>query len=285
MAADPERPDDGATEPVAPARKDDDATEPVALDREGVVATAPEAPLRVRKPRGVGVPGFSAFRRSPPVVQGLLFLALLTVLAFMGTLGVWHYIATREGSELLPPSEVAGELVRNQRIRVRRIHFDIPEPEAAPPEPEPPVVVHTPKPDPEPELEPLPTDILVEDLTAQDLPQEPEPGEDCEDDGSADLGTPDVAMLTAPGVAEPGVLFVSSRPWSRVYVDGDYLGRSNQKYDMTEGLHAVMLRTPDGEEAEVEVIIPSGETTRLCWDFASESRCGQAGRVKEWGSE
>jgi hypothetical protein len=88
-------------------------------------------------------------------------------------------------------------------------------------------------------------------------------------------GTPAPAATppasTAP--AATGLLFVSSRPWSQLTLDGAAAGRTNWKREIPVGRHDLVLRTESGEQARQSVVVSEGEPTAFCWDFELKAPC------------
>ncbi len=86
-----------------------------------------------------------------------------------------------------------------------------------------------------------------------------------------------VVVEPEPVVEEPaaisGTLFVSSKPVSRVLVDGLEVGQTRLRESVTVGTHQVELVTEDGRRARQVVTITEGKQTSLCWDFALEAQC------------
>lgn len=71
----------------------------------------------------------------------------------------------------------------------------------------------------------------------------------------------------------PGTLFVNSRPYSQVTLDGAQKGSTGWKGEVAAGKHSVKLDTADGRTITRQVVVPAGKVEKLCWDFDAESEC------------
>ena len=221
-----------------------------------LIPTAPSAPRR----RGTRP------SRGGRVVTGL---GLLTV-AVVGSLMVTWNVRTQAPSTQ-PHASVADVVVEEpaerKRIRIEWIHFDVPEEGPEPPESKSARTRRAPAAPPG---------------VASEVPSAPRT------EPLAGTAEPADAIVLPPPVvvtrdsSPSGTLFVSSRPLSRVQIDGEAVGLSNNKYPLAEGLHQVALLAPDGRETELAVIVESGDTTRLCWDFESADRCTIRTHLQAW---
>lgn len=69
--------------------------------------------------------------------------------------------------------------------------------------------------------------------------------------------------------AGEGELLISTEPWSRVIIDGADTGRDTpvRALRVAVGPHRVLLRTPDGPEHEISVMVLPGKTIRIIHRF------------------
>jgi hypothetical protein len=73
----------------------------------------------------------------------------------------------------------------------------------------------------------------------------------------------------AAAAAGEGILLISTVPWSRVIIDGTDTGRDTpvRALRVSAGDHLVVLRTPEGEEHNVNVSVAAGRTVRIIRRF------------------
>jgi serine/threonine-protein kinase len=68
-----------------------------------------------------------------------------------------------------------------------------------------------------------------------------------------------------------GMLQIGVRPWAEVTVDGRNLGTTPlDRIPLGAGRHVVRLHHPAYQAVEKEVVVVSGETARLLFDFGAE---------------
>jgi len=69
--------------------------------------------------------------------------------------------------------------------------------------------------------------------------------------------------------AGAGELLISTVPWSRVLIDGRDTGRDTpvRALRVPAGAHRIVLRTPDGNDHEVAVVVQPGRTVRIIRRF------------------
>jgi hypothetical protein len=69
--------------------------------------------------------------------------------------------------------------------------------------------------------------------------------------------------------AGQGELLISTEPWSRVIIDGNDTGRDTpvRALRVAVGPHRVLLRTPDGPQHEISVMVLPGKTIRIIHRF------------------
>jgi serine/threonine protein kinase len=69
--------------------------------------------------------------------------------------------------------------------------------------------------------------------------------------------------------AGEGILLISTVPWSRVIIDGSDTGRDTpvRALRVRAGDHLIVLRTPEGEEHNVNVSVAAGRTVRIIRRF------------------
>ena len=77
------------------------------------------------------------------------------------------------------------------------------------------------------------------------------------------------------GDVPDGTLFVNSRPWSNITIDGKAMGRVGWKGDLSAGRHMIVLETADGRTVSQELAVRAGRDTRFCWDFDMEAECAR----------
>jgi hypothetical protein len=77
------------------------------------------------------------------------------------------------------------------------------------------------------------------------------------------------AVNADAAAAGQGELLISTVPWSRVIIDGNDTGRDTpvRALRVAVGPHRVVLRTPDGPEHEVSVMVLPGKTIRIIHRF------------------
>jgi len=81
----------------------------------------------------------------------------------------------------------------------------------------------------------------------------------------------------APAATGTGKLRVNSVPWSEVYVDGEYLGRTGTpSFELSAGQHTVRLFQPGSDRKKYfHVYVAEDATVNVgCWNFDTESPCG-----------
>jgi eukaryotic-like serine/threonine-protein kinase len=72
---------------------------------------------------------------------------------------------------------------------------------------------------------------------------------------------------------EPGWLLVSARPWANVFVDGVSKGSTPlDRFQVAAGRHKVVLQRPGYESHEVNVIIRSGQTETVRFNFETQGQ-------------
>jgi serine/threonine protein kinase len=77
------------------------------------------------------------------------------------------------------------------------------------------------------------------------------------------------AVNAEAAAAGEGELLISTEPWSRVIIDGTDTGRDTpvRALRVAVGPHRVLLRTPDGPEHEISVMVLPGKTIRIIHRF------------------
>ncbi len=77
--------------------------------------------------------------------------------------------------------------------------------------------------------------------------------------------TPPPVVTEAPVVPQaPGELFINSRPWGRVYVDGEFIGNTPQAgLTIAAGVHTIRVLRDGFETYEAEIEIFSGRQRRI----------------------
>jgi hypothetical protein len=77
------------------------------------------------------------------------------------------------------------------------------------------------------------------------------------------------AINAEAAAAGQGELLISTQPWSRVIIDGNDTGRDTpvRALRVAVGPHRVLLRTPDGPEHEISVMVLPGKTIRIIHRF------------------
>jgi len=108
-------------------------------------------------------------------------------------------------------------------------------------------------------------------------PRQPTPTPPAPDPPVAAEEPPPVAPAPAVAAAGPGQLRVNSVPWSEVYVDGAYLGRTGTpSFELPAGRHTVRLFQPQGDQQKFfHVYVSEDATVNVgCWNFETESPCG-----------
>lgn len=79
-------------------------------------------------------------------------------------------------------------------------------------------------------------------------------------------------LADEPGRSPPpaptqGTLYVISRPWSNVRIDGRRVGPTPVRASLAPGLHRVELRTGDGQIFRDRIVIRAGQTVRIMHRF------------------
>jgi eukaryotic-like serine/threonine-protein kinase len=145
--------------------------------------------------------------------------------------------------------------------------------EPAPPPPGPLVEAATPEaatPEPVTVEPPTPVPVTAEPLTAEPLTPEPiAPGP---------LSPEPVAAepVTGGQAAGHGLLQVASRPWSNIYLDGEFLGRTGApSFEVPAGRHTVKLELPGTDRIKVfHVNVGADAAVNVgCWDFEASAPC------------
>ena len=127
------------------------------------------------------------------------------------------------------------------------------------------------------------------DLTPSGLTPSSESGSAPPPDPSTDHAETAEMSTVQPPVSEPapagddltpsgltplfGMLFVNSRPWSELTVDGEPRGRTGWSGELAAGGHELELVTEDGRRHARSIDIPTDGELRLCWDFDLEASC------------
>ena len=71
-----------------------------------------------------------------------------------------------------------------------------------------------------------------------------------------------------------GQLMLNSRPFSRVKVDGRFIGNTGfKKHEFSAGRHTVELTAEDGRSHSATVVIKGNDTVIYCWNFDLEAIC------------
>jgi len=113
-------------------------------------------------------------------------------------------------------------------------------------------------------LEPAPstadTKTVLEENPVPEAPDTPAPS------GETQVGE---AVDEEAAAAGQGVLLISTVPWSRVIIDGTDTGRDTpvRALRVPAGDHLIVLRTPEGEEHNVNVSVAAGKTVRIIRRF------------------
>ena len=79
-----------------------------------------------------------------------------------------------------------------------------------------------------------------------------------------------------PLVEGVGHIKVNSVPWSHIYLDGIYLGRTGAPtFEVPAGPHTVKLFRQETEQTrEYEVLVQPDATVNVgCWNFSTNSPC------------
>lgn len=78
-------------------------------------------------------------------------------------------------------------------------------------------------------------------------------------------------VKTQPVLPEHGYLVADTQPWSEVYVDGGFVGKtpitSENQVELNPGMHKVVFKTEDGSSHEYEVTIKKGRVAKLIKDL------------------
>ena len=196
-------------------------------------------------PSGQHRSGFSA---ATLVAAGVLALAIVASLGF-GLTRLGREPDVAEAAMATAPVEVA---------------VDVGEPEPAtdttPFEPTESAEATTPAPEEaKPVEESLPPAVIVQKDVSTIGPEPEEPATAAEPDGL------------------PGAISIRSRPWSRIYVDGNLAkeGTALIQHPVDGGAHEVRLVCPDrdGLEKVFSAEIDGQEVSLGCWDFDTDSAC------------
>jgi len=103
------------------------------------------------------------------------------------------------------------------------------------------------------------------DISVQNPEAEPTPVRQATRPRSTRPSTPAPAVTAAPEVPQaPGELFINSRPWGRVYVDGEFVGNTPQAgLTIAAGVHTIRVIRDGFETYEAEIEIFSGRQRRI----------------------
>ena len=143
--------------------------------------------------------------------------------------------------------------------------------------------VAVPDPDPEaiPADAPQPVDAPIPDPPAPEPPAPEPPDPDPPAPVVERSPPPPDPVPTARPEPEPdaevpvpakGTLSVSSRPWSRVEIDGESVGNTPWQGRIVQGSHRVTL-IREGQSPIVRTLTVGDEATVFCWDYAEEAPC------------
>jgi serine/threonine protein kinase len=116
--------------------------------------------------------------------------------------------------------------------------------------------------------EPAAPSAAAEPSTAAEPSAAAEPSSDDEaPEPSERLGND--AVNAEAAAAGQGELLISTEPWSRVIIDGNDTGRDTpvRALRVAVGPHRVLLRTPDGPQHEISVMVLPGKTIRIIHRF------------------
>ena len=129
---------------------------------------------------------------------------------------------------------------------------------------------------------PLVAPSLALDIGEPEGPDAAELASDDElaDDSTADDSTADAVEEAAapPPAPRParskGSVFVNSRPWSHVVVNGEQVDRTPWTGELLAGRHTLTLER-DGDRIEHVLDVQGNNDTRFCWDFEAKGPCAQ----------
>lgn len=142
-------------------------------------------------------------------------------------------------------------------------------------DPPPVVVAAEPPAEPPPVEVPVaePVEAAVEVAPVEPPPVDPPPAEAA----VVKASSPKPKVTTPKATPSPAAttkLYVNSRPWSYISIDGEKVGRTGWSGDLPSGRHEVVLETSDGAVARTTVSV-SGAEKRFCWDFAASAECAK----------
>jgi len=123
-----------------------------------------------------------------------------------------------------------------------------------------------------------PPEPPVAGLSAQAEPTEPATSADATEGADGAGLEPAAPPEPPPAIAPPrpspaSTLYVSSRPYSTLTLDGQDRGSTHWSGTLSAGTHTLRLRTADGREVTHRLNLSAGGEERLCWDFDLEAMC------------
>jgi serine/threonine protein kinase len=87
--------------------------------------------------------------------------------------------------------------------------------------------------------------------------------------------TPEAAAPAAAAASGTGTLYVMSKPWSDLVVDGQAKGTTGWSGPISAGAHQLRLTTGDGRVHTATVVVSPDDSTRICWDFDASAACSR----------
>ena len=70
-------------------------------------------------------------------------------------------------------------------------------------------------------------------------------------------------VVPRPRPARRGTLLVNSRPWSKVYINGRYRGRTGKSYSLAPGEYKITLKRPGGLVRHKKARVVSGKQAQV----------------------
>lgn len=86
---------------------------------------------------------------------------------------------------------------------------------------------------------------------------------------------PQPSEAAAPTAAGTGKLFVMSKPWSNLLVNGQAKGTTGWSGPVAAGTHQLKLTTADERVHTATVQVGADDEVRVCWDFDAGAACSR----------
>jgi len=120
---------------------------------------------------------------------------------------------------------------------------------------------------------PEPVEVVAPEPEPPAAPAVVRPAQATPDPTPAPPSDPPATEPEPPPAPSPVEVFIHSRPWSELYVDGRPLGHTPWTGELLPGPHQVRLVRTNGTEYALSLAVPAEGGTRFCWDFDEEAAC------------